>query len=107
MKPAHRPRGAWRFLDDPREAARLAWEHCRPPLFVIGIGLVHVPVFFHPRLGEYRWVILALGCLSLVVGVAGLHLLMSSQDRLANARARSAAKAQAARGEADGGPDVA
>ena len=93
MRPGDQPRGCLRFLDDYREAGRMAWEQCKPPLFVIAVGLVHFPVSFHPDLGGYRWVVVAVGSLSTVVGVACLHLLMLGLERMAISRARVEAKA--------------
>ena len=42
----------------------------------------------------YRWVVLALGVLSLGIGFGSLHMLMLGQDRLSIIRARAAAKAE-------------
>ena len=100
MGPEDRPRGCWRFFDDYRSAGRMAWEQCKPPLLVIAVGLFHLPVFFHPRLGDYRWIVLGLGALSVVGGVVALHMLMLGQDRLAILRTRSEARA-ARRAEAE------
>jgi hypothetical protein len=92
-----KPRGCLWFLHDPRRGASMSWRWGRAPLLVLGVGLVHLPAAAMPSMGGYRWVILGVGVLSLLLGLALLHIQLAGRDRIALARfeAKRAREAEA------------